>query len=422
MTCIYQIDKRGLEMGKNDHLKKQNDSNESSEKKKTKKNHNQEKQKEDHTDKKKKKVPFFQWLISLTNHALVAALLSAAIIYIINALFSFHDMKNEIESINDSLKTLNSSIVTNEKFSNLQTAVNSLQKDVDTVSDQMLIAEGAMTAIRHYTVEDSFIQYTNCFQNEQDSGSWDDATIVGVAKNGEWVVSKELQNKKVLLTYTDDGHENIFFGQYNKNNHWDGECLINSYIKGKLEYITNAVYDDGKLIRYEQAYKRKDTSEWMISHRKHENGINTGESWSYYDKTDYPMTFDPASVVVMDLIGVSQFENRLTGGLSSYYCGDTKGGAYNDDSGNAYLITYDTEGNITMLYEGRFSDGKLEDSKGDAWYIRWSNPGYIYYKGTFSENRRDNDINIERNITTERLTDLTLDKNYNRPLIWHEVK
>lgn len=79
-------------------------------------------------------MTFFQRLKSFTNHALVAALLSAAIIYIINALFSFHDMKNEIKSLNDSLDTLNSSIVTNEKLNNLQTTVNSLQKDVKTVS------------------------------------------------------------------------------------------------------------------------------------------------------------------------------------------------------------------------------------------------------------------------------------------------
>lgn len=62
----------------------------------------------------------------------------------------------------------------------------------------------------------------------------------------------------------------------------------------------------------------------------------------------------------------------------------TKNGKYNDDSGNAYLISYYSDGTIRTLYKGRMANGNYNDDTWAAWYIsseKDKNVNYLYFKG-----------------------------------------
>lgn len=69
---------------------------------------------------------------------------------------------------------------------------------------------------------------------------------------------EELVEKKLLLLSSissEEGDvESYFYGQFNSNGQWDGNCIINTYLDSKLKQITDAEYSNGVLLNCKQIF------------------------------------------------------------------------------------------------------------------------------------------------------------------------
>jgi|InofroStandDraft_1065614.scaffolds.fasta_scaffold83208_1 hypothetical protein len=75
-------------------------------------------------------------------------------------------------------------------------------------------------------------------------------TVIGYRKGTDIkVTAEEISDCKVLLPYKSGDQDVFFYGQINENGRWDGNCILNTYEGDKLVLITDAVYDNGNLIR-----------------------------------------------------------------------------------------------------------------------------------------------------------------------------
>ena len=60
--------------------------------------------------------------------------------------------------------------------------------------------------------------------------SFEATTIVGKDLTGKTYIAKDLVGKKLILIYDIvDGKKVYFWGKYNENYHWEGECITNSF-------------------------------------------------------------------------------------------------------------------------------------------------------------------------------------------------
>ena len=152
-------------------------------------------------------------------------------------------------------------------------------------------------------------------------------TAVAYSASGTEYTTNQLAELKLLLPYEDDGAEGVFYGSFSENNRWDGNCIVNLYKDGKLVLITDAVYDDGKVLSCKQAFPDVTTGErlddgtvlkqdiWVVSDRVIENGVSRGETWHYFRDGDFKQQFDADEVTFEDIISVDDFEI----GLSRFY-------------------------------------------------------------------------------------------------------
>ena len=105
---------------------------------------------------------------------------------------------------------------------------------------------------------------------------------------------KELVEKKLLLLSSissEEGNvESYFYGQFNSDGQWDGNCIINTYLDSKLKQITDAEYSNGVLLNCKQIFfytmdsKRYGSSGldvWAYSDRTKEDGYSSGKTWLY---------------------------------------------------------------------------------------------------------------------------------------------
>lgn len=242
--------------------------------------------------------------------------------------------------------------------------------------------------------------------------SWQKVDVIAKdAETGELYNAEDLQNEKLFLPYTDNsGQEIIFYGQFNENNQWDGNCLINIYKENCLILIMEADYDNGELLTYKQIIPfetQNETPVWSISNRKHFEKSNSGESYIYVRDCEYTKNFEITEAGLKDIIGVEEFRQSIKGNLEGYYYGNTFNGNYNDNTGNAYLIKFAENGTVRTLYKGNFKDGKFDDSTGNAWYItKDKDTQYMYYQGVFT------DGNIKKPANDSFRIGLTLDDIY----------
>lgn len=212
-----------------------------------------------------------------------------------------------------------------------------------------------------------------------------------------------------MCPYLSDDGEVYFYGQFNGNNHWDGECIINVYKDNILTLVTDAIYDDGELVSYKQIlpYKTQSGSDvWCVANRSHTELGNYGESWNYYKENDIIKSFNFDNVTPQDIISTNSFRYGANFALEAYYCGQTSDGVYNDNTGTAYLVKYDRDGTIKTVYRGNFTNGQFDDSTGEAWEIaRDNDPTYIYYKGRFKDGKAVHEKR-KRNISLEEIKKL----------------
>ena len=212
--------------------------------------------------------------------------------------------------------------------------------------------------------------------------------------------TEDLINKKIVMSYIDNGQTILFCGQYNDMGQWDGLCILNTYNNEEIISITDAMYENGKLLDYEQVLldeKDLNNKRWFVSKRKNEGVYNSGETWQYKYISAFAKksTIIPNEVSINDIISVDDFKANENLQLIGYYIGNTSNGRYNDSTGNAYLIKFtdDTDiapGYVKYLYHGKIQDAKSDDNTGEAWEIAWGydNDSYYYYNGIYINDNR----------------------------------
>ena len=254
-------------------------------------------------------------------------------------------------------------------------------------------------------------------------------TAVGISENETVATSidgkqeytaSELIDQKVVLAYEEKGYQVFFQGQYNGKFHWDGECLTNSYKDGLLYAATIAVYDDGKRISYEQLVL--DDNELNYTSRECNGDINIGDSEIYLKPNDLEQKADYEDPRSADFYSPADYRFYIDEAiLLKRYHGYTSDGKFNDNTGDAYLISYDKDGYVKTLYCGGITNGMYNDTTGKAWYIT-RNPlketKYEYFTGDFVNGRADKDNSNPDYITEARIEELTQGKPYEAYLNW----
>lgn len=263
----------------------------------------------------------------------------------------------------------------------------------------------------------------------------DNRVIAKDTISGKEYTEEQLLDQKLLIPYKDGGKEVVFYGQYNKNGHWEGICVFNAYEYDEtaeepvLTTITEANYDDGELISYKKAF-RTVTSQgvdvWSISDRIVTDKYNSGETRNYFLKSDYLKNFDINNVEAKDIINIDDFEKKLktVSTLEGYYCGNTLDGYYNDDTGNAYMVKFAEDGMVRTLYAGCFKNGYPDDETENAWQIVFDSSSninrYFYYKGKFKNGNRKGRVTSDNYITLEEIRELIGGMTFGCELNWYD--
>lgn len=248
---------------------------------------------------------------------------------------------------------------------------------------------------------------------------------VGIEKeSGEEIKAGDLVNEKILMPYKEDGKEIFFYGQFNENNHWDGNCVVNVYQNDTLILIMEADYNDGVLSNYKQAipYRTQGSVDvWIISEREHVDNLNSGDSWSYVRENNYLKDFVFDEVDEKKILDIEAFESTIDLKLEAFYHGNTSEGFYNDDTGEAYLVKYADDGTVRTLYKGKFVNGDFVDDTGTAWYItKDEKTDYMYYRGTFIGGHPANEEGdtFENPVSQERIDEIIGDMTFDCELNW----
>lgn len=221
----------------------------------------------------------------------------------------------------------------------------------------------------------------------------EDETVIGRNReSGNDETKSSVENKAFITQYTENEEDVFFYGQYNENGQWDGRCIINRYNGSKLTFIMDAVYNNGELENYSQVFRGKNTRGqeiWYVSKREVDGDENSGETTTYFFFGDYEKDFDIQTISKEDMMSRDKFMLTIPSTIEGYYNGYTSDGRYNDTSEDAYLVKYDTNGNVRYLYKGILEDGYGNDNRNnaDSWALIWgdANDGYHYHIGKFKD-------------------------------------
>lgn len=104
--------------------------------------------------------------------------------------------------------------------------------------------------------------------------------------------------------------------------------------------------------------------------------------------------------------------------LEGYYNGYTSNGRFNDESESAYLVKYNLNGEVRFLYVGAIKEGLPDDDSGNAWSVSWgyADDGYYYYKGVFSDGNHGETPPDWRAMTQEEINAVVNPQNFACPL------
>ncbi len=226
------------------------------------------------------------------------------------------------------------------------------------------------------------------------------------AANGEVYDGKDLLGCKLLIPYIENDKEIYFLGQYDEKYRWDGYCITNIYNSdGTLYGVCEYEFGNGKCLNCKSFYRSETEGEWIYLDRVFYDDKRYGESIRYLFQYDEVKDFTSLDVDFFDIVCADKFVNNVNAIILSYYKGYMSNGAYNDESGDAYFITYFSpeeldifkipdDGGLNIgapviktLYKGRFKEGVFYEENYDSWYItRTDKTTYMYFKGGFSDN------------------------------------
>lgn len=343
-----------------------------------------------------------------------------AIIEIIGAIFTIvsllailFEAYNYVESKFDKLNDKLNECLKKDEISNLTTDVSEMREYLysdDGVKDQLGEFSDKMdkvtnllniTAIKADVTTEEYIRSNvsivdNDISNSTSSISPD--TCIGTDSDGKVYIAKNLIDQTILLTYNEDDKEIYFLGQYNKNYHWNGYCVINTYdADGKLNGINESNFDDGNRLDYESYYLSDKQNEWIYTDRDCKKETNEGISIRYKSNFSKQKNFTATNVRVSDLIYIESMKEYDNKEILSYYMGKTSNGVYNDDSGNAYLVMYNSGGFVSVYYKGNFKDGYFEDENAIEIVLdeSYNINKYFLYNGGFTRGERISDDGIK---------------------------
>lgn len=347
---------------------------------------------------RKKRWTDFKWS---TSSAIVGAVSASLIIAIISWFFGIFSLPGDVKTLQSDIDTVKTNTIPSleHDISDLKNDISTDQTELSTDIRQLggridtlyllLVKSLDLEASKEYSTQIA-TGMGNRDSILQDRGP----TIVHVVahtSDGTEYTTTELSDLKLLLPYKDGSKNGYFYGQFNENNHWDGNCVVNIYNHGKLELITDAEYNDGKVLNCRQVFPDFTTNGrpiWVISDRVVENGVSHGETWHYFRNEDFFQISEPQNVEEKDILTVDRFKEFLNADVEGYYYGTTSKGKFNDTSGDAYMIKYFENGLIRTLYVGAFENGLFNDISGNAWMIGKntdSQAAYSYYMGPFED-------------------------------------
>lgn len=182
--------------------------------------------------------------------------------------------------------------------------------------------------------------------------------------------SYDLIGRTICTYYTgDSGEVCIFLGRYDDNYNWDGNCSICAYKDGHLFYMTEDVYEHGRILSYRRISKStSNNNRWVITEKKPmENGLSIGDTRSYNyciidSKINDIDVYNGTSSYMAkpsDMYTVDELYEKLSPDLIKHYNGMyDSDGRWEDTTGNAYSIEYEN-GRITTIVKGVFNDSSF---------------------------------------------------------------
>lgn len=328
---------------------------------------------------------------------------------VFKGVFAIHDFMRDTRDAIDQMVTQEGINLINLQIASMSEGIKDVIEDYEELDDvvgdlktEIEITKNEVGHLRQLKAEPKAVteilklsQRENIESNDQQM--WDGDDIVASDENDvENITADELKDQKSLFLYKEDAQEIVFYGGFSENNRWDGDCILNVYLGDKLQIITEAEYDDGKLIRYRQAYTfttQLDKEVWCISKRECTEEGNQGDSWNYYKEEDIEKEDDSKDGnEELKIFTVSQVQERVKNNLEGFYHGLTSNGEYNDKTGDAYLVKFSSDGTVRTLYKGNFVDGKFSstlDINSPSWMIGRKeekiNSKYAYYEGGYDE-------------------------------------
>lgn len=367
------------------------------------------------------------------------AVLAAIIIAIITLLVNLKSIPTDISLIKKDIESLsNANKEISDDIEELKINYKGIEKDVEFINNRInnlenlhSLASNTIKLEPEEALVNSITIEKHTVDNEEilSTPQWNETEIIAKGMFKEYI-AQDLVGKKLLIPYYNNGQEVYFYGQFNENNQWNDNCVINIYKDNKLIFIMDAVYDSGIIKTYKQVMPSKTkygADIWIISERTTNNGTNLGDTWNYIYEKDYLKSFDFDTVTDNDILVVDDFKLNIRSQLEGYYHGNTSNGVYNDDTGNAYLVKYAPDQTIRTLYCGNFKNGYFEDNTNNAWSITRDvdkNSNYMYYKGKFKDGNRVYNKGHKRksNLTLEDINTYITGRVFNTELNWAETQ
>ena len=353
----------------------------------------------DNDEKKKNRIigiikkPFISGIIASVIASAIWTCIQS-IYYLPNAIMKTAESDEYIDKLRTAIisaeNITNSGNITNENnnnSSNQSTNASNVNVYNNIYLDKNSITDALSDAIKDaVSVEDNDISKSEATLKSND--------IVAKDINGKEYYASDLVGKQIELEYYyKNDNRNVWFqGMYNENYHWEGECVTNSYyVNGKFSGACESTFEDGVRINYKSIVGKN--NEWDYSDKVCYEDGNDGVNIEYEGNANVEVAAGDSSNPRIYMVDSIRNEILPYLRMTSFYKGKTIGEKYNDDTGLAYLIQFNSEGMVTLLYQGPFCKGygNTSDSEHTGWEIAYNHNRYYYNEGAFVNGHFAND-------------------------------
>ncbi|MBE5907647.1 MAG: hypothetical protein E7278_02280 [Lachnospiraceae bacterium] len=321
------------------------------------------------------------------------------------------DLARSEERLSERDKSIEDEINKNEDdIQELSATVARMEQKVD---DTYQLVYGTSN-ILSFEEKETFISGVN---------NWTDETVIGTDVKGAYVYAGDKIEETIIMVYQEENYTVLFCGQYNSDYQWDGYCVTNAYRNsGELYGICESYFINGVRESYSSLVMTEyDNKIMTYSNRTCTTHGNTGYSVDY-QYSSVPMESDCGlDTEHVDILYVYDVLNCYKDRMVRYYSGITIDEKYEDSSGEAYLIEYDKEGAVQLLYRGGFKNGMPSDSTGKAFSIVYDELGYgvyFYNKGVFSNGKANK--KGTNPLTKDDIDNIVEKYSFSSPLKWKE--